>query len=240
MQNRNWSDIYKIECQMAQSAMGKVYLALRKADNKKFALKVIEKTSSNERQMIINDSSLIAYLDSDELIKCVDLYYIERQVFIFTEYMENGPIKSIIQGTKQDTRRAYSEKFCKYTLYKVAKGLEKMHNRNVLHRDINSDNIMTSMDGSVKLADLGFSVTLSKLEAYRKKKRLTPNWVGPEIAQGVKYSKEVDVWEFGCFAYALATGDPPFSQVRRRNELLKHIINEEVPPIESTRWSPEF
>ena len=42
MQNRNLSDTYKIECEMAQSAMGKVYLALRKADNKKFAVKVIE------------------------------------------------------------------------------------------------------------------------------------------------------------------------------------------------------
>ena len=108
---------------MAESAIGQVYLAIRKADNKKFAMKVIEGLSNNERQMIINDSSLIAYLDSDELIKCVDLYRFKQRVFIVMEYMENGPIKSIIQATKQDTRRAYSEKFCKYTLYKVAMGL---------------------------------------------------------------------------------------------------------------------
>ena len=129
------------------------------------------------------------------------------------EYMENGSMKSIIQGAKLDPMYQYSEKFCKYTLYKVAKGLAKMHSRNVLHRDIKSDNIMTNMDGEVKLADLGFSVIQSKLEEYTKKKRRTPNWVGPEIANGVKYSKEVDVWEFGCFAYALATGDPPFSHI---------------------------
>ena len=123
MHKVNPSDYYKIEIPMAESAIGQVYLAIRKADNKKFAMKVIEGLSNNERQMIINDSSLIAYLDSDELIKCVDLYRFKQRVFIVMEYMENGPIKSIIQATKQDTRRAYSEKFCKYTLYKVAMGL---------------------------------------------------------------------------------------------------------------------
>ena len=72
--------------------------------------------------------------------------------------MENGPLTKIIT----DSERNYSEKFCKYTLYKTALGLNKMHNRNVLHRDIKSDNILSNMDGDIKLADLGFSVFLSK------------------------------------------------------------------------------
>ena len=37
---------------------------------------------------------------------------------------------------------SYSEDFCRYSLYKVAKGLLAMHNKNVLHRDIRSDNIL--------------------------------------------------------------------------------------------------
>ena len=45
----------------------------------------------------------------------------------------------------------YSEDFCKYTLYKVARGLNSMHNKNVLHRDIKSDNILYSLDGSIKI-----------------------------------------------------------------------------------------
>ena len=41
----------------------------------------------------------------------------------------------------------YSEDFCRYTLYKVAKGLQAMHNKNVLHRDIKSDNVLYTLDG---------------------------------------------------------------------------------------------
>ena len=128
--------------------------------------------------MLINEASLIAYLDSDEIIKCVELYQYNNTTWIFLEYMDNGPLARIIA----DKHRKYSEKFCKYTLYKAAKGIEKMHNRNVLHRDIKSDNVLSSMDGSIKIADLGFSVFLSKQEEYRKTKRGTPNWVSPEIA----------------------------------------------------------
>ena len=55
----------------------------------------------------------------------------------------------------------YSEEFCKYTLYKVALGLSKMHYRNVLHRDIKSDNIFSSETGTIKIFDLGLEMFLS-------------------------------------------------------------------------------
>ena len=45
------------------------------------------------------------------------------------------------------SRQSYSEDFCRYTLYKVAKGLLAMHCKNVLHRDIKSDNVLYSADG---------------------------------------------------------------------------------------------
>ena len=57
--------------------------------------------------------------------------------------------------------QSYSEDFCRYTLYKVAKGLLAMHNKNVLHRDIKSDNVLYSADGAIKITDLGFSCFLS-------------------------------------------------------------------------------
>ena len=56
----------------------------------------------------------------------------------------------------------YSEEFCRYTLFKVAKGLQAMHRKNVLHRDIKSDNVLYSANGEIKLTDLGFSTFLSE------------------------------------------------------------------------------
>ena len=60
----------------------------------------------------------------------------------------------------------------------------------------------------------------------------TANWFSPEIAKGVFYSKEVDVWAFGCVAYELAMGQPPFNVLARDNQsLFQAILHEEIPQI---------
>ena len=67
----------------------------------------------------------------------------------------------------------------------------------------------------------------------------TPNWISPEIAQGVEYSKEVDVWAYGCFAYELLTSSPPYYKhsYKGLQMFLDVIINEDVPPLENSRYS---
>ena len=53
---------------------------------------------------------------------------------------------------------SYSENFCKFVLYKTLKGLEFLHDRHVIHRDIKSDNILIDLEGNVRLADFGYAV----------------------------------------------------------------------------------
>ena len=130
----------------------------------------------------------------------------------------------------------YSEEFCKYTLFKVASGLAKMHRKNVLHRDIKSENILSSKDGEIKIADLGFSKPVSP---ERKTRAGTVPFFSPELAAGTRYSKEVDVWAFGCFAYELATGFAPFASESNEAKLFELIINEHHEEIHD-RWSASF
>ena len=72
---------------------------------------------------MVNESSLITFLESDEIIKCVDLYDWGKQIYIFLDYMNGSSIDKVIHEQHQ----SYSEEFCKYSLYKAAMGLMKMH-----------------------------------------------------------------------------------------------------------------
>ena len=114
-----------------------------------------------------------------------------------------------------------------------------MHNKNILHRDIKSDNILCSPDGRVKLADLGLSVFLSEQQQYRDTRRGTPSWFSPEIARGIHYAKEVDIWAYGCLAYELLTSEPPHYDITDMEMLFKAIIEKDVQPIDD-KWSEEM
>ena len=79
-------------------------------------------------------------------------------MFIILELMDLGSMTEICVKSYKHC----SEDFCRYTLYKVAKGIQKMHKNNVIHRDLKSDNILHSADGEIKITDMGFSCTLSQ------------------------------------------------------------------------------
>ena len=105
---------------------------------------------------IINEASLLAFLECDELIKCHKIFYYNKKVAILLDYMN---LESLTNLVSSETRN-FSEKSCKYILYKIARGLFKMHSNQVLHRDVKSENILINDEGDVKIADFGFSVFL--------------------------------------------------------------------------------
>ena len=138
------------EAQIGKGGQGTIFKVHCKSDGKVFAMKMAENCSEVERQMIINEASLISYLQIDEMVQCLEVYEHNDCLFLILEYMDQKSMSNIVQYSHEH----YSEDFCKYTVYKVGLGLSKMHNHNVLHRDIKSENILSSSDGEIKIADL--------------------------------------------------------------------------------------
>ena len=59
------------------------------------------------------------------MIQCVDLFHFANQIFIILELMDNGSMTEMCLNDYEN----YSEDFCRYTLYKAAKGLLAMHKK---------------------------------------------------------------------------------------------------------------
>ena len=106
---------------------------------------------------------MISYLNCDQLIKCEEVYDYQDRLWIFLEIMEGGDMTKIVLARNGE----FSEDFCKWSLFQVALGLQKMHSLNILHRDIKSDNILCRPNGDIKIADMGFSVFLTEQQQYR-------------------------------------------------------------------------
>ena len=80
--------------------------------------------------------------ESDSILRCVEAFDFENRLWVILEIME-GAFTPMLE----DMPGLYSEDFCKYSLYKTLLGLDELHKRNMIHRDIKSDNILLSADG---------------------------------------------------------------------------------------------
>ena len=157
----------------------------------------------------MDESCLLKTLSSPYIVNVEEIFDWDNRLYVFLDYMDGGSIDDIIKRSHE----TYSVEFIKYTLYMSAMGIKALHDINVIHRDIKSDNILCRPNGEIKVADLGHSVYLTEQDSYRKTRIGTTNWMSPEIILGQMYSRPVDVWSFGALMHELAKGLPPFREI---------------------------
>lgn len=168
------------------------------------------------------------------ILKVIEAYDFKNRLWIFVELMDDA-LTSYIQAFCKD----YSENVVKYVLKKSLEGLDFLHQKHIIHRDIKSDNLLFSTRGEVKLADFGYACQLTEEKAGRKSKVGTVCWMAPELIRGERsYTTKVDIWSFGIFAMEMADGDPPYIS-EPQGRVIFNIVKKETPPI-GPRWSQEF
>jgi serine/threonine protein kinase len=64
-------------------------------------------------------------------------------------------------------------------MQRILVGLNALHQKRQLHRDLKSDNLLLNLDGDIKLADFGFAIQLTKDRLNRKSVVGTPAWMAP-------------------------------------------------------------
>ncbi|KAK6046882.1 hypothetical protein COOONC_15614, partial [Cooperia oncophora] len=90
-----------------------------------------------------------------------------------------------------------------------SKGLEYLHYKNCIHRDVATRNCLVH-DNDVKISDFGLSRELSNREKKYKLKdmnqRLPIRWLAPEVLATATYSTKSDVFSFGVMLWEIYTG----------------------------------
>lgn len=113
----------------------------------------------------------------------------------------------------------------------VAKALSYAHDHNVAHRDIKPDNVLLS-GGSAAVADFGIAKAISAARTDERGGALTqvgtsigtPAYMAPEQAAGDPGTDHrADIYSYGCLAYELLTGTPPFSAKSPQKLLAAHM-----------------
>ncbi|SPN97509.1 related to septation (sepH) gene [Cephalotrichum gorgonifer] len=214
------------EC-IGKGAFGSVYKAFNWGNGEAVAVKQIKlgDLPKSELRMIESEIDLLKNLHHDNIVKYIGFVKSADCLNIILEYCENGSLHSILKAYGK-----FPENLVGVYMTQVLQGLQYLHDQGVIHRDIKGANILTTKDGTVKLADFG--VSTSTLTGPDKEAQVvgTPYWMAPEIIQLSGASSASDIWSVGCTVIELLQGKPPYHNLAAMPALFA-IVNDDHPPL---------
>ncbi|CAJ0539035.1 Ff.00g068500.m01.CDS01 [Fusarium sp. VM40] len=215
------------EC-LGKGAFGSVYKAFNWGNGEAVAVKQIKLADlpKSELRMIESEIDLLKNLHHDNIVKYIGFVKSVDALNIILEYCENGSLHSICKAYGK-----FPENLVGVYMTQVLHGLHYLHDQGVIHRDIKGANILTTKDGTVKLADFGVSTsTLAGGQDKEAQVVGTPYWMAPEIIQLSGASSASDIWSVGCTVIELLQGKPPYHNLAAMPALFA-IVNDDHPPL---------
>lgn len=164
-------------------------------------------------QLAIREMSLCRELNHKNITKLMEIVLESKSIYMVFEFFEHDLLQ-IIHYHLHPEMRAIPEHTVKLLCWQVLNGVTFLHKNWIFHRDLKPANIMVSLDGVVKIGDLGlarkFNNPLQLL--YTGDKVVVTIWYrAPELLLGARhYSPAIDLWAVGCILAELLSLRPVF------------------------------
>ncbi|XP_068133945.1 serine/threonine-protein kinase B-raf isoform X2 [Hyperolius riggenbachi] len=107
----------------------------------------------------------------------------------------------------------------------TAQGMDYLHAKSIIHRDLKSNNIFLHEDLTVKIGDFGLATVKSRWSGSHQFEQLSGSilWMAPEVIRMQDknpYSFQSDVYAFGIVLYELMTGQLPYQNINNRDQII--------------------
>lgn len=113
----------------------------------------------------------------------------------------------------------------------TARGLDALHDRGILHRDVKPSNVLLDDDGRAAVADFGLARAADSTRLTRDGQIVgTAHYLAPELIEGSPATAASDVYAFGCLLYEALTGAPPFAGRAEAEIGFAHLVEEPDDP----------
>ena len=190
-----------------------VYLVKRKLDSKVYALKsvFIEKLPKNQQDNSVNEVRILASVHHQNVISYKEAFWDDKtsSLNIVMEYADDGDLYTKIKKMKENKIFFEEKKIWDYTI-QIIQGLKSLHDKNIMHRDLKSENIfLTKNNSQCKIGDMNVSKVLK--EKLLRTQTGTPYYASPEVWMNKPYSFKSDLWSIGCVIYEMCELKTPFT-----------------------------
>lgn len=221
---------------------GKVFKAIHIFTKDMVALKKIRMEGERDGFPItaVREIKLLQNLRHRHVVELMEVMVEKNECFMVFEYMShdmtgliNHPTFRLSEAHKKDLGRQMFE------------GLEFLHRRGVMHRDIKAANLLISSTGQLKYADFGLARFYTKSRDLDYTNRVITIWYRPpELLLGeTKYGPVVDIWSAACVFMEMFTRKAIFpgeggelSQLERIYHVLGTPSQSEWPSMTEMPW----
>lgn len=222
---------YEIIRYVDGGATGTINLVRNKHDGEQYALKQINLAylSEKDKQNVENEILLLKVLSGPTLIKFVESFNDRGSKYIVMEYADGGNLGNKIQKYANQGLKFTYDEILRY-IAQITLALMAMHSKNILHRDIKTQNIFITKNDILKLGDFGISKQVDTKSALNATSCGTPYYMSPEVCKEQPYDSKADVWALGVILYELITLKKPFD-AEKMQQLFEKIIKESYQPL---------
>ena len=183
------------------------------------AIKKLKKYYESEDELnmySIRELTILKSLEHENIVKYFEYMSNSMNLFIFMEVLDCSLKDYIPTLFQKNNETKY------YILQQILFGLEYIHDKNLLHRDLKPQNILIK-GKQIKIADFGLSKW--KIPDSQDTPGMVTLWYrAPEILIGSReYTNAIDIWSFGCIYYEMFHGSPLFT-AESEIQMLKQIF----------------
>lgn len=208
---------FELTVKLGEGAFSKVYKGKHKFTESVYAVKVIDFSRLGTMDQENIEKEIIAHkeMNHKNIVRLYDFFKEENIVYLIMEYCTGGNLFNYM-SKKMPMSLDNIQKFFKQTV----DGVDYIHKKGFINRDIKPENILLDNHGNVKICDFGWASHKSD-DSYRKLRAGTIPYMSPESLSGEYQELSSDIWSLGILLYELFNNKEPYSGMSCNDQLNK-------------------